>query len=68
MTVALRQQVLPSKRRQLHEMWEQGSLTAESIEGTMQLNAKAIGEAKTLAWIIELDFTTFEGEIKDVSE
>jgi len=52
----------------LHRAWEEGSLTSESVEGTMQMNAKAIGEARTLAWVSELDFSTFEGELKDANE
>ena len=68
MTVALRRKILPAKRALLHRAWEEGSLTAESAEGTMQMNAKAIGEARTLAWVSEIEFSTFEGELKDANE
>lgn len=65
-TQALRKQILPAKRQELHLRWENGDYTAESKDGTMQLNAKALAESATLRWMQEMDFETFIGEIKDV--
>jgi hypothetical protein len=67
-TQALRGQVLPAKRTELHIRWENGDYTAESNEGTMQLNAKAVAEAGVLRWFQELNFEQFIGELKDVDE
>lgn len=64
MTELLRRQILPAKRNLLHEAWEQGALTAPTLEGTMQLNAKAIGECNTLVWLMNLDYEILKGEME----
>lgn len=64
-TEALRREILPAKVGQLHQAWENGQLTAESFEGTMQQNAKAIGETKTLRWFAEIDWEVYEMELTD---
>jgi hypothetical protein len=46
-----------------HRKWEDGLLTAESYEGTLQLNSEAIGRCKVLRTILELDFEQLQGEL-----
>lgn len=67
-TQALRQQIIPAKRKEFFERWENGDYTAESKDGTLQQNAKALGESSTLRWLQQLDHETFIGELKDATE
>lgn len=57
-------QVLQRKREELRDGWEEGDHTAESAEGTVQLNSAALAQAKTLAWVCKLDFETMKGELE----
>lgn len=62
-TEMLRAVVAPNLRKALHEAWEAGNLTAESVEGTAQLNARAIGEAKAWRKIEQMTYEDMEGEL-----
>lgn len=64
-TKALREQVIPAKRTELFEQWESGEFTAESKDGTLQQNAKALGESGILRWFQQLDFEQLIGELKN---
>lgn len=64
-TKALREQVIPAKRTELFNQWEGGAFTSESKDGTLQQNAKAVGEAGVLRWFQQLDFEQLTGELKN---
>lgn len=52
---------LKGLRQDLLEAWSDGTFTAESVEGTAQLNAKALGYVEMIDQIVNLeDFDTDE--------
>lgn len=52
-TVALNR-FLRNQRQELMERWSSGHFTAETSEGTAQLNAKALGEMEAIQQFIDL--------------
>ena len=65
-TKALRA-VLQRWREEEHEKWEDGDFTHPSQDGTLQLNAEAIGRCRAARKIEQMcqDFETFQQEIED---
>lgn len=45
---------LRNQRQELMERWSSGHFTAETSEGTAQLNAKALGEMEAIQQFIDL--------------
>ena len=45
------------------QQWAEGVYTDGSVEGTAQLNAKAIGSVRTLGDLVDLDFEMFQEEL-----
>lgn len=64
-TELLRQRLLPKVRESLRDAWEAGNITAESVEGTAQLNATAIGRAGALRWLEQMTFEQMREELND---
>ena len=62
-TEALRKEILLPRLQELHRKWEAGDFTAESMEGTMQLNASAVGAAGVLRFLLEMDLEQLKGEL-----
>lgn len=48
------------KRSELIEGWARGAFTHDSIEGTAQLNAKALGSVEILDGILSVDEDSFD--------
>lgn len=57
-------QVVQQKRQALRDAWEDGLHTAESAEGTVQLNSAALAQARVYKWLLELDLETMKGELE----
>lgn len=62
--------ILEDWLEQERDKWEDGLLTAESKDGTLQLNAEAIGACQRVRKILGLcrDFEAFEQETEDEGE
>ena len=57
--------VLGRRRQERKDSWEHGELSDWSKDTHILLNAAAIGECKGYAFVQELDFDTFIGELGD---
>lgn len=51
-------QFLRTRLQESKDMWAEGCFTRESVEGTVQLNANALGRAEILARLIDLEWET----------
>lgn len=45
-------------------MWAEGCFTRESVEGTAQLNANALGRAEVLSRLIDLEWETLVEDVR----
>jgi hypothetical protein len=50
---------LNDTRKEILEAWAEGTFTSESSDGTIQLNAAALGKVRLLADLQEIDHTWF---------
>lgn len=57
--------MLERKRQERKDEWEHGVLSDWSKDTHVLLNAAAIGECKGYAFVQELDFDTFIGELDE---
>lgn len=57
--------VLELWREEERDKWEDGALTAESNDGTMQLNAEAIGRCRLIKKILDLDHEELQKELEE---
>ena len=57
--------MLERLREEERDKWEDGLLTAESKDGTLQLNAEAIGRCRTLATLLGWDGDDYQQELEE---
>lgn len=67
MTEALRD-LLPKKRQELKDKWEDGDILALAKDEQMLRNAAAIGECHGYKFVEELDFEKLQMEIENAAK
>lgn len=45
--------------------WANGDFTGETVDETLQLNSAAIGKTRTLAYLTNMDYEDFVGEMSN---
>lgn len=58
-------QLLKAKREDIKERWAMGAFTDETLDGTKQLNAEAIGWVYMLDQILEMNYEGLVEELAD---
>ena len=51
---------LQQSQKELQRQWANGGFTTESADGTVQLNAEALGMYRALSQVLELDYETIK--------
>jgi hypothetical protein len=60
--------LLKYKREDIKERWANGNFTAESADGTKQLNAEALGWVWMLEQVLALDYEGLVQELSDAEQ
>ena len=58
--------MLQAKREELRQLWEGGSFTDYTLEGTALVNVGNVGTCKGYAFVTELTYDDYIAELDDV--